>query len=441
MGDWIFTVLTWLLLALGVLGLAWALLWDRSRGRKRCPKCWYVVEGVPKEDGATTCPECGKVVRKPRKFRKTRRRWGWATLPVLMLMGSYASHAYPTVRDHGWWRAVPDAALIAMVPYVMEPTGSPPGSSIDPLFSEVRHRSSTHPASQHHAWWSTGDLWPWERWLLRHRSRTLLGRASTPAGQRLAARLFAISSDDPVPLAAGAHKGAVAMAWSKLRYQTCDTYVDVGVFVDLKPNPYGPRFAPDHYPEIFLTAFERGVRIHQEELELTLPQEWYGFLHVAWQGPDGKPFMWRRAIGGPRLLHSFLGVAPVTHLWEVLDPTQTQTLGSVLDSPIDPELVGVEAIRGRPCYHVRDASVPEEDATELWIDVKTGVVRQQIFAGVLMIHYESAFGTELDPSWYAFDPQHPERSPLMESLEIINTMLPGHDVHEFKPWGSRNRGG
>ncbi|UYV13979.1 MAG: hypothetical protein NCW75_06730 [Phycisphaera sp.] len=438
-GDWIFTTLTWLLLALGLLGLAWAMLWDRSRGRKRCPKCWYVVEGVPEVDSATTCPECGKATRKPRKFRKTRRRWGFAALAMIMLAGSYASHAYPIVRDHGWWRAVPDTVLIAMVPYVEEPTGSPLGApGTDPLLGEVWHRSSTNPSSKHHAWWSAGDLWPWERWLLRHRSRTLLGRASTPAGQQLAARLFTISTDDPVPLTAEAHKGAVALAWSKLRYETCDTYVDVGVFVDLKPYSFRPRFEPDLYPEVFLTAFERGVRIHQEVLDLHLPQKWYGFLHVVWRGPDGQSFLWRRAGDELRPLGYFPSAAPVTHMWEALDPTEHWT--SILDHSTDPRLVGVEVIRGRPCYHVRDAGVPPEHATQFWIDVETGVVRQLIY-GSGMIHYESTFGAELDPSWYAFDPEHPERSPLMQSLEITNTMLPGHEIHEFKRWGTRNWGG
>ena len=439
MDDWFFIGLTWLLLAVGVVGLAWALLWDRARGRLRCPKCWYAVDGVPEVGGATTCPECGKVTRKPRKFSKTRRRWGFAALALATLFGAYASHAYPIVRDHGGWRIVPDIVLIVLVPYAEEPTGPRLGAQgIDPLLQEVWHRSSDDPSNQRHAWWLAGELWPWERRMLRHRSHALLGRASTPLGQRLAARLFAISADDPVPLAAGAHKGAVAMAWSKLRYQTCDTYVDVGVFIDLESNPFGSRHEPDHYPEVFLTAFERGVRIHQEEFELTLPAKWLGFLHVAWRGPDGQSFNWRRVDAEPRPLRSFHGVAPVGHVWYALGPKPSWNL--ILDSPIAPRLVGVEVIRGRPCYHVRDAGVPPDYAADVWIDVQSGVVRQQIY-GNAMIHYESAFDTGLDPAWYAFDPEHPERSPLMQSLEILNTMLPGHDIHEFKPWGTRNRGG
>lgn len=439
MGDWIFTMLAWLLLAVGVLGLAWALLWDRARGRKRCPKCWYSVDGVPEVGGITTCPECGKATRKPRKLGKTRRRWGFAVLAILPMVGAYASYAYPIVRDHGWWRIAPDIVLIALVPYAEEPTGLPHHAlGTDPLLLEVWHRSSTNPSGQHHAWWLAGELWPWERWLLRHRSRTMLGRASTPLGRNLAARLFAISADDPVPLAAGAHKGAVALAWSKLRYQTCDIYVDVGVFIDLKPHVFGPRFEPDLYPKVFLTAFERGVRIHQEKLDLTLPAKWHGFLRVTWRGPDGQSFMWRRAIGGPRRLPYFAGVAPASHVWYALDPTQHWVW--ILDHTIDPRFVGVEVVRGRPCYHVHDAGVPPDLAAQFWIDVQTGVVRQQIF-GNAMIHYESAFDTGLDPAWYAFDPDDPDRSPLMQSREIIGTMLPGHDVHEFRPWGTRNWGG
>lgn len=93
MGDWIFTALMWCLLALGLAVLAWALLHDRPRGRTRCPKCWYDMAGMEPdaETHAWTCPECGKVTKKAQRLRKTRRRWGFGTLGLVVLAGSYAS--------------------------------------------------------------------------------------------------------------------------------------------------------------------------------------------------------------------------------------------------------------------------------------------------------------------------------------------------------------
>ena len=40
----------------GLLLVYWSLWGDRSKGRSRCPKCWYDMRGtVPK----LVCPECG----------------------------------------------------------------------------------------------------------------------------------------------------------------------------------------------------------------------------------------------------------------------------------------------------------------------------------------------------------------------------------------------
>jgi hypothetical protein len=54
--DWLYHTFGWTLAAAGMVLLAWALFWDRSRGRRRCPKCWYNMEGVP----GLRCPECGR---------------------------------------------------------------------------------------------------------------------------------------------------------------------------------------------------------------------------------------------------------------------------------------------------------------------------------------------------------------------------------------------
>ena len=64
--TWLLDVGFWLIgLALAfLLGalLLWFGLWgSRSKGRPRCPKCWYDMQGAPMEGpGSTVCPEGGK---------------------------------------------------------------------------------------------------------------------------------------------------------------------------------------------------------------------------------------------------------------------------------------------------------------------------------------------------------------------------------------------
>jgi len=62
----LFAGLTVLLLYLG-------LFQDRSRGRPRCPKCWYNMTGAP----SLICPECGHDACDPKRLHRTRRR-RWA---------------------------------------------------------------------------------------------------------------------------------------------------------------------------------------------------------------------------------------------------------------------------------------------------------------------------------------------------------------------------
>ena len=61
MADWILETGLYLLgvaiiPALGLLLVCWGLWGDRSKGRPRCPKCWYDLRGsLPRLE----CPECG----------------------------------------------------------------------------------------------------------------------------------------------------------------------------------------------------------------------------------------------------------------------------------------------------------------------------------------------------------------------------------------------
>lgn len=67
--SWMF----WSAVALGSaawLVFVWAFRGDRSRGRRRCPKCWYEMRGI----AGLTCPECGRAARSERRLFRTRRR-------------------------------------------------------------------------------------------------------------------------------------------------------------------------------------------------------------------------------------------------------------------------------------------------------------------------------------------------------------------------------
>lgn len=69
------------LVLFALLLLVWAIIGDRSRGRLRCPRCWYDMEGIE----TPQCPECGKAIRSDRHLRKARRmKWPFALASVLI---------------------------------------------------------------------------------------------------------------------------------------------------------------------------------------------------------------------------------------------------------------------------------------------------------------------------------------------------------------------
>lgn len=97
----------------GVVVAGWALLADRARGRKRCPKCWYDMAGSP----TLMCPECGKTAASDKKLYKTRRRWRVVIVAtVVMLIGSATALA-PLGRNGSWPSAIPDVVILALAPF------------------------------------------------------------------------------------------------------------------------------------------------------------------------------------------------------------------------------------------------------------------------------------------------------------------------------------
>ncbi len=107
-GAWIFAAIGWALIAAGAGIAAWALFGDRARGRRRCPKCWYDMGGVP----GLKCPECGREAPSERNLSRTRRRWRRAAAGAALAALSYGVFVVPDVAERGARAAIPGAVLV-----------------------------------------------------------------------------------------------------------------------------------------------------------------------------------------------------------------------------------------------------------------------------------------------------------------------------------------
>ncbi|GEM_PF-5855472 len=128
------------LLALAGLALLYrSLLHDRSRGRRRCPKCWYDLRA----SDSLTCPECGYTAKRERQLLKTRRWWRWATISTVVLFAAATLLLWPKVRRDGLWSVTPTTVLVLIVPWIDNTS----------VISEISGRD--------------GEFWGWQkRWLI-----------------------------------------------------------------------------------------------------------------------------------------------------------------------------------------------------------------------------------------------------------------------------------
>jgi hypothetical protein len=97
-GAFIFLIGGGAVALIGVVLLIWALLSDRSRGRRRCSKCWY---DLSKTEGLR-CSECGHEVQRERQLFKTRRRWRWAALALLLILSGIGGIGWQRTRNFDW---------------------------------------------------------------------------------------------------------------------------------------------------------------------------------------------------------------------------------------------------------------------------------------------------------------------------------------------------
>jgi len=94
MPTWVWIAMGAGVASVGVAWLVWTLLWDRARGRRRCAKCWYDMSAV----AGLECPECGRVAKRERGLRRTRRRWLHAALAIPVLLAGVLTATWPELR-------------------------------------------------------------------------------------------------------------------------------------------------------------------------------------------------------------------------------------------------------------------------------------------------------------------------------------------------------
>lgn len=131
---------------IGLVLLVWVIIGDRSRGRRRCPKCWYDMVGVPDR----TCPECGNAARKERHFFRTRRTRWKVVLAITVLLSSAALWVIAKVHHEGPLSIVPTTILLYRAPGTLFPY--PP---TEPWSAELFNRMQ-----QPGVW-----QWQWSLWL------------------------------------------------------------------------------------------------------------------------------------------------------------------------------------------------------------------------------------------------------------------------------------
>ena len=131
--EWLVSAAPWIAgtaiaaLALGVI--AWCIAGDRSRGRRRCPKCWHDLSATP----GLTCSECGFSADVESDLMRTRRRVG---LAAALSLGLFVAAIIVRLQHTGesLWSLLPVRVPIALLPH-LPPRAAPSAtdSSMDAL--------------------------------------------------------------------------------------------------------------------------------------------------------------------------------------------------------------------------------------------------------------------------------------------------------------------
>lgn len=184
---------------------AWSWRGDRSRGRRRCPKCWYDMSG-----SKLTCPECGHDAKAVKNLYRPRRRWIGCAAAAASLLVAYGVWVVPAVREGGPVAAVPTWVLIAGLPWLPDWMTIEDQGKYDEdwtLYGRVNRERT----------------WQVERWMLRKRARGIV--ASGPSVWGLARASEFLDEERDADMAAAVHLAVVkglTSADQKQRHKACD---------------------------------------------------------------------------------------------------------------------------------------------------------------------------------------------------------------------------
>lgn len=174
----------------GLVLVVWALFWDRARGRRRCPgrflsRCWYDLRATE----GLRCPECGRVWRGERQLQRTRRRWGWAWVGVLLICCGASVALWHEMTGGRWRHWIPATALILALPHTEETW---PLEEIERRISGISGKSQIN-------WVRRQALWDWQWRMLTARCGGLALSADTAKVRKDAAMLVLNKSPDVSP--------------------------------------------------------------------------------------------------------------------------------------------------------------------------------------------------------------------------------------------------
>lgn len=167
-GPWAMLALG--MIAFGVVVVVRGLYGRRPLGKRRCPKCWYDMEGAP----TLVCPECGHDSKVSRNLYRRQRCPALVWAGALVVLAGAAVLVIPAVRKDSWWSLVPTPVFIAGMETV-------PSRALLPWDHILERRLRD------------GSLWDWERSWLRSKCVHI---ANTSTDSLMLRRMIRITTGD-----------------------------------------------------------------------------------------------------------------------------------------------------------------------------------------------------------------------------------------------------